>query len=393
MTRITAARPEHFGAWVRIDDGTLVAVDRALATRLSLDGGPWWTDAPPRPLPLEVHVAVTSRCPADCAGCYQSATRDGEHVSLDALTSTLDALSAMGVFTVAFGGGEPMLRDDLPALAATARARNLVPVVTTSGLGLTREKALSLRDFAQVNVSHDGVAGGYEAVRGFDGEALADRTVRTLVEAGVPVGINHVLTRQNLAHLAAMLDHARALGAVEVQLLRYKPAGRAASLDYLARRLTEAQVDGLGDTLRALAQRHEGALSIRVDCAMVPLLSNTITDPAALARFGVFGCEAGRNLGAVRRDGTLAGCSFDVRHDAVESPLRGASIAAQWEASPELQRFRDAVAAPSEPCAQCSLRSMCRGGCRIVSAHLAGDFGPDPECPRVRAFRATKTDP
>ena len=137
-------RPERFGAWARTADGTLVAVDRVLAQRLGVEGGRWWDDAveAPPPWPLEVHVAVTSRCPAGCGGCYQSATRDGEDVPLATLVERLDALAERGVFTVAFGGGEPLLRDDLGALARHARTRGMVPVVTTSGLGMTLEKAL-----------------------------------------------------------------------------------------------------------------------------------------------------------------------------------------------------------------------------------------------------------
>lgn len=372
-------RPERFGAWARVDDGTLVAVDRPLARRLGADAGPLWDDALPAPpeWPLEVHVAVTSRCPAGCSGCYQSATREGEDVPLAALAERLDALAARGVFMVAYGGGEPALRDDLGELARMARARGMVPVVTTSGLGLTRERAEALRDFAQVNVSHDGVGGGYLAVRGFAGEPIADKAVRMLVDAGVAVGINHVLTRQNVGGLAAMARHARALGAREVQLLRYKPAGRAASPEYLARRLSREQVAGLGATLQAVAREHEGALSFRVDCAMVPLLSDVLTDAAALARFGVFGCEAGRHLGAIKRDGGVVGCSF-THGDGVNGFER-------WEHDATLTALRAYVAAPPEPCASCGLRSVCRGGCRIVSEHLTGAWAPDPECPRVIA--------
>ncbi|MFO0606071.1 MAG: radical SAM protein [Polyangiales bacterium] len=375
-------RPERFGAWARVDDGTLVAVDRVLARRLGIDGGALWDDAVPAPdpWPLEVHVAVTSRCPAGCGGCYQSATRDGEDVPLAVLTERLDALAARGVFTVAFGGGEPLLRDDLGELARLARARGMVPVVTTSGLGMTREKAEALRDFAQVNVSHDGVAGGYAAVRGFAGESMADRAVRLLAEAGVAVGVNHVLTRQNVDGLAATARHARSLGAREMQLLRYKPAGRAASPEYLARRLTREQVAALGDAVRAVAAEHEGALSVRVDCAMVPLLSGALDDAAALARFGVFGCEAGRHLAALRRDGAVAGCSFG----AGVSARGGVEAWAEDEALAALRRYAEA---PPEPCASCGLRPVCRGGCRIVSEHLTGAWAPDPECPRVIAAR------
>lgn len=361
-------RAERFGAWVRIDDGTLVAVDRSLATRLGV--GLEAMDAAGDASPLEVHVAVTSRCPVSCPGCYQDASPAGDPVDRRTLENTLRALAAAGVFTVAFGGGEPLTRDDLGELATLARALGLTPVVTTSGLGMTAARAASLRDFAQVNVSHDGVGAGYVAVRGFDGARSAERAISLLREAGVAVGVNHVLTRQNLGGLEAMVAQARALGAREVQLLRYKPAGRAASAEYLARRLTPAQVEGLGARVRALAEGVADGFSVRIDCALVPLLSETLGDAASLARFGVFGCEAGRHLGALRADGSAAGCSF-----------------ARWEGD-TVEGFRSYANDPPEPCAGCSLRAVCRGGCKVVSMHLEGAMTPDPECPRVRAMRA-----
>lgn len=357
-------RAEPFGAWVRVDDGTLLAVDRTLARRL----GVTWdaARAPADPVPLEVHVAVTSRCPVSCEGCYQNASPEGVHVDRSDLERSLRALSDEGVFTVAFGGGEPLLRDDLGALATSARALGLTPVVTTSGLGMTPARARSLRDFAQVNVSHDGAGDGYEAVRGFDGARAAERAIEMLRDAGVSVGVNLVVTRQNAHLLTETVTRARALGAREVQLLRYKPAGRAASLDYLARRLTPAQVEALGETVRALGEGCDEGFSVRIDCALVPLLSDALSDAATLARFGVFGCEAGRHLGAVRADGTRAGCSF-----------------VTW-GSGELERFRSYANDPPRPCRDCDLREVCRGGCKVVSMHLDGDFTPDPECPRVR---------
>ena len=41
------------------------------------------------------------------------------------------------------------------------------------------------------------------------------------------------------------------------------------------------------------------------------------------------------------------------------------------------------AAEPSEPCSTCSLRPVCRGGCRVVAKHVLGSAGSDPECPRV----------
>ena len=208
----------------------------------------------------------------------------------------------------AFGGGEGALREDLPALVAHARARGLTPTLTTSGLGVDAARARALAGLAQVNVSWDGPAEVYEAVRGYRGAPQAERAVRHLQAAGVPVGLNTVLTRENVGQLEAIGEGAEALGAVELQLLRFKPSGRG-SLDYLARRLTPAQVEALPGALRRLSARHPFAL--RVDCAMVPFLA---ADPEvgleALQAFGVMGCEAGRSLMTVDAHGRTAPCSF-----------------------------------------------------------------------------------
>jgi radical SAM protein with 4Fe4S-binding SPASM domain len=400
------ARPEPFGAWVRLDDATLVAITKRAAERLGVDGGDLWrADAAgtqtARP-PLEVHVAVTSRCGAGCRGCYLDASPDGESPPFETIVDRLRAVAEGGAFTVAFGGGEPLSRPDLGDLARAARDLGLTPVVTTSGIGLTPERAAGLRSFAQVNVSYDGEAEAYALVRGFSGARLAERAMQALAGAGVPFGVNIVLTRATLPLLERALLRAEELGAREAQLLRYKPAGRARSPAYLEARLSPAQVDALPALLERVAR--ERSLGLRIDCSMVPLLSAHPVDPARLARFGVLGCEAGRHLAAVRVDGALAPCSFGPPADATaerawseatgaDHELRASSLPTKtaWEEDRTLAAWR----APhdAEPCASCPLRDVCRGGCRVVALHLEGALGPDPECPRVRAYRAATATP
>jgi pyrroloquinoline quinone biosynthesis protein E len=316
----------------------------------------------------------------------------------------------MGVSTVAFGGGEPLTRSDLGRLAEEARRLGLVPVVTTSGIGMTAARAADLRAFAQVNVSHDGVDGGYEAVRGWAGEAGAERAVALLAGAGVPVGVNYVLTRDSFPRLAATAERVANLGAGEIQLLRYKPAGRADHASYEERCLTPDQARGLWPAIEQLVATKR--LRVRIDCAMVPLLSEallgTLPDAAAtLGNLGVFGCEAARHLGALAVDGQAAACSFlgmpggalaargragdERRKLAVmgtsRSPAPEVNLGNAWDADPGLAALRAYHAAPPEPCRGCALFAVCRGGCQVVSRRNGGAFGPDPECPRVRSYR------
>jgi radical SAM protein with 4Fe4S-binding SPASM domain len=382
-------RFEPWGAWIKLESmAAVIALDRAGVRALGLDGGHVWEATAPS-APIEVHLAVTARCGAACEGCYLDAHPGGAVPARAAIERELDALREAGVLTVAFGGGEPTTRDDLDELAEAARARGLTPVLTTSGLGLTEARADKLRAFAQVNVSYDGVGETYARVRGFDGAAAAERAITTLARAGVRVGVNVVLTRDSYPQVEGTIARARSLGAREAQLLRYKPAGRAASLDYLARRLTPQQARGLGGTLRALARATGDdagpePFHVRIDCALVPFLSadeELARDPGRLARFGVFGCEAAGALAAVTVDGRVAPCSFAPPTDLAAIDL------AKHAGDDGLARWRRWAEAPPAPCSDCALRAVCKGGCKVVASFVDRAHGPDPECPRVLAWR------
>jgi radical SAM protein with 4Fe4S-binding SPASM domain len=378
-------RYETWGAWVKLETtAAIVALDRDGVRALGLDGGEAWLRDPARTSPpIEVSLAVTSRCAAGCEGCYLDARPDGVEPPLASIERAFDALAKAGVLTVAFGGGEPTLRDDLGELARAARARGLTPIVTTSGIGLGPRKLEQLKAFAQVNVSYDGGGAAYASVRGFDGSAAAESAIARLAAAGVIVGVNVVLTRATFDTTRETVRRAATLGATEVQLLRYKPQGRARALDYLAKRLAPEQARGLADLMRDLAREHEGRVRIRIDCALVPFLSadaELSARPDDLARWGVLGCEAGQLLGAARIDGRMAPCSFTA-----PTELRIDDLARGWADEPGLAPYRAYVAAPAEPCASCTLRPICKGGCKVVSDFANGGVGPDPECPRVRA--------
>lgn len=380
-------RYESWGAWIKLEKiAALVALDRDGVRALGFDGGRAWNEQSSHvSAPIELHLAVTSRCAAGCENCYMDAKPDGVEPPRETIERALDTLRDAGVFTVAFGGGEPTLRDDLGALAEAARARGISPVVTTSGLGINDKKLSDLARFAQVNVSYDGPSDAYATVRGFDGSRGAESTIRRLADAGVAVGVNVVLVRDTFDATEDTVRRARQLGAREVQLLRYKPGGRARNLEYLSKRLSPAQARTLGPLVRRLTETHGDAMRIRIDCALVPFLSADPTlasRPTELARWGVLGCEAGAALASARVDGKVAGCSF-----APPTSLHVENLRSGWAHEEGLAAFRNYARAPSEPCNTCTLREVCRGGCKIVSDFTDGVIGPDPECPRVIDWR------
>jgi radical SAM protein with 4Fe4S-binding SPASM domain len=389
------ARLERFGAILQLTvPRALVFVDRAFARRaLAIGDGdepaPWRGDEPALgdhvlSAPLEAHLQLTNRCAAGCTGCYTGASAAGapNEWGLAEWTRAIDALAEAGVFHVALGGGESAVLPWLGELADHARRRGIVPNLTTSGLdGLDRLLAIADR-FGQINVSLDGLGATYAAVRGFDGFARADRAIRALRAKKREVGINVVVTRRNFDELDGLFAYAAERRLSEVELLRFKPAGRGARA-YAELRCTDAQHRAFLPAILAAARRH--AIRVKVDCSYTPMLAHHAPDRALLAELAVYGCTGGDFLVGAKPGGQLTACSFAAPPPATaeERRPRVTELAAYWEAPGAFGAFRTWRAA-DEPCVSCDYHALCRGGCKVVSAHVTGDLAaPDPECPRV----------
>jgi radical SAM protein with 4Fe4S-binding SPASM domain len=368
-----------------------VFVDRQFARGLGLTSSPLWRDPADDgeigrtvlSAPLEAHLQLTNRCGAGCQGCYTGATPTGGADEWGAAPwkRAIDELAAMGVFHLALGGGESADLPWLGEIADHARARGLVPNLTTSGLsGL--DALLPIADrFGQINVSIDGLGAAYAAVRGFDGFAGADRAVRLLRERKREIGINVVVTRDNFDQLPELFAYARRRRLNEVELLRFKPAGRGkAAFQHLA--CSDDQHRALLPTILAAARRHR--MRVRVDCSYTPMLAHHRPDRDLLASLAVYGCTGGDFLIGAKATGAVTACSF-----APPPPGRPkvTSLSEYWREPTAFGAFREWRAA-DEPCRSCDYLDLCRGGCKVVSLAVSGDLrAPDPECPRVIDWR------
>jgi radical SAM protein with 4Fe4S-binding SPASM domain len=382
------ARFERFGAIVQlVVPRALVFVDRAMARRvLAVRGEPAaWRGGETTlgdevlSAPLEAHLQLTNRCTAGCTGCYTGASAQGapHEWGLAEWTRAIDALADAGVFHVALGGGESAALPWLGELAAHARRRGIVPNLTTSGLdGLDRLLEIA-NVFGQINVSIDGLGATYAAVRGFDGFARADAALRALRATKREIGINVVVTRANFGELDELFAYARDRRLSEVELLRFKPSGRGARA-YAGLRCTDEQHRAFLPTVLAAAKRHR--VRVKVDCSYTPMLAHHRPDRALLAELAVYGCTGGDFLVGAKPDGRLSACSFMSSPASRPTVIQLADYWTAPDAFGAFRRWRDA----QEPCASCEYHSLCRGGCRVVSAHTTGDpSAPDPECPRV----------
>lgn len=172
-------------------------------------------------LPIAV-VCPTGRCHSRCVSCaWWATTGDGE-MTVPEFDGLASALHSMGTRLVVFSGGEPLLRDDVWAIARGFRDRGIVLHLLTSGLSLRRDAAHVAEYFSRVIVSLDGAdSDQYRAIRGVDGFAAVAAGVKALraVDASIRVTARATLHRANFRDLIRLVDAAREIGVQQVSFL------------------------------------------------------------------------------------------------------------------------------------------------------------------------------
>ena len=178
-------------------------------------------------VPLVVHISVTDRCPYRCRRCSNVTRSDGDP-SVESLVRLAEQLRGAGTCRVALTGGEPLLRDDLPAIVE-AFDQDLSPVLFTSGYGLDLPQARRLQQAglaaAYVSLDHF-LAEEHDHIRGQTG--AFDRAVdaiRACREAGLYTAAQAVVgpSLWEEGRLDQFLVFCNSLGAHEVMLLEEVP--------------------------------------------------------------------------------------------------------------------------------------------------------------------------
>ena len=157
--------------------------------------------------PRTVDIEITARCNLRCRYCYFFQNPDVEYRDLptDEWLAFFDELGSLGVMDVTLAGGEPFLRDDLPALLEGV-VRNRMRFSLLSNGSLIDDKIAAFlagtRRCDHVQVSVDGSrAEIHDACRGdgsFDG---AIRGIRTLQRHRVNVAVRLTIHRHNVHDL------------------------------------------------------------------------------------------------------------------------------------------------------------------------------------------------
>jgi MoaA/NifB/PqqE/SkfB family radical SAM enzyme len=178
-------------------------------------------------LPPSVCVRVTRACNARCPFCL--APPRGHGVSLDDIRRRLAWLAQAGVRKVNLSGGEPTIRNDLPAIVSAVRALGMTCAMTTNGIRLREDLLASLvAAQAKVKVSLHGPGELHDRMLGRTCFDRVETTIGRLLGAGTSTAVQTVVTRRRPDVHEWAIDYCLRRGIRKLRLLPFVPRGRGA---------------------------------------------------------------------------------------------------------------------------------------------------------------------
>ena len=302
---------------------------------------PFWDSLGPE----LVDISITNYCEYSCGICYKK-EKNKHNMGESEYNAVIDQLSAIGVFQVALGGGNPNLHPRFNQFLKYAYSHGIVPNYTTNGSHLTNEILLSTQQYC-------GVVGlSYYFQDNFNELMIEYQRYK------IKTNIHIVVTPKNIESITAgYLQQDAFKSANAIIFLRYKPKKYSSGLSEC-----NFSVGNLEKFFCAV-DRARKYVKIGFDSCFVNLMINFLTVRKEL----VEPCEAARFSCYISEYLRMYPCSFMENFDEGVD-LKEMSIMDCWQKSSIFVNVRDRLFL--NDCTPCALFDLCRGGCPIFHSEF-----------------------
>jgi MoaA/NifB/PqqE/SkfB family radical SAM enzyme len=185
-------------------------------------------------LPTTATIAITHRCQCRCQHCSAADFMRSERpeVSPERMFRLIDEAQELGVVTMIFVGGEPLLHPRIYDYIKYVDYKESRPMIFTNGLLLTEDRVQKLVDAGLYSLfisidspnpeEHNRLRGVKECFQ------KAMEGAKRCIDAGLLVGLSTYATRETLANgqVMRMIELTRDIGAQEITIFDVVPTGK-----------------------------------------------------------------------------------------------------------------------------------------------------------------------
>jgi Fe-coproporphyrin III synthase len=339
---------------------------------------------------------VTRRCNLKCVHCYAHAKNrhfDNE-LSTEQGKALINDLADFGSPVMLFSGGEPLVRKDLPQLAAYAVEKGMRAVISTNGTLITPAMARTLKEIglSYVGISLDGMQEINDRFRGVKGAfKSALEGIKNSQNAGIKVGLRFTVNRFNVEEIPKIFQLLEEMDIPRVCFYHLVYAGRGSEMvkEDLSHEDTRKAVDLIIDETKRLFDKGKPKEVLTVDnhadgpyvyLRMLKDNPERAKEVLELLKWNE-GNNSGRGIGCVSWDGEVHADQF-WRHHSFGNVTQRPFSEIWMDTSDELMgKLKEKKKHVKGRCATCSWLDVCGGNFRVRAEAVSGDvWAPDPAC-------------
>ncbi len=319
--------------------------------------------------PSTVFWDITGECNLKCVHCYNlNGKAHNNELLTEEVKLALEEMSAFGVKTISFSGGEPLLRKDFLDILHHAACLSFSSVtVSTNGTLIDRDIAAQLKASQQrasnlhVQISIDGdTADIHDRMRGMKGAfEMAIRGIKILLEEGINTNVCTTATKWNVDRVPNIIRLMQEFGVESYRVQGVMPMGRG--------RVNEENIKLTPSRMKELVEYLEHRK------IQISSYNFTLKDPPAESvDFCSSGaCSAATASCSITAEGNVVPCTYfwGINGD----NLRYHTFPWIWEKSAVLNYFRTIRLNEIKGlCKECRWLSVCHGGCKAEN-YVNGD--------------------
>jgi 12,18-didecarboxysiroheme deacetylase len=339
---------------------------------------------------------VTRRCNLKCVHCYAHAKNIAfeNELTTEQGKELINDLADFGSPVMLFSGGEPLVRKDLPELAAYAVEKGMRAVISTNGTLITRTMARTLKEIglSYVGISLDGMQEINDRFRGVQGAfQSALKGIKNSQDAGIKVGLRFTVNKFNVNEIPKIFQLLEEMDIPRVCFYHLVYAGRGSELvkDDLSHEETRKAVDLIIDETKRLFAAGKPKEVLTVDnhadgpYVYLRLLQEDpqrAQEVLELLKWNE-GNNSGRGIGCVSWDGEVHADQF-WRHYSFGN-VKDRPFSEIWTdtSEPLMKKLKDKKDHVKGRCAACRWLDVCGGNFRVRAEAVSGDaWAPDPAC-------------
>lgn len=339
---------------------------------------------------------ITKQCNLKCIHCYAHAknipfdnelsTKDGKNL--------IDDLARFNVPVLLFSGGEPLIRKDLPELAAYTIEKGIRAVISTNGTLISQKTAHILKDIglSYVGISLDGMEKINDRFRGVKGafQSALDG-IKNCKEAGIKVGLRFTINKFNESEISKIFTLLDEMEIPRVCFYHLVYAGRGSKLveEDLSHEKTRAAVDLIIDLTKKLHEDGKPKEVLTVDnhadgpYIYLRLLKENpkrAEETLELLKMNE-GNNSGRGIGCISWDGEVHADQF-WRHYSFGNILKRPFSEIWTDTSdPLMKKLKEKKKYVKGRCSTCRWLDICAGNFRVRAEAVTDDvWATDPAC-------------